>query len=203
MLISLSHSVWSLACALAPNFHSLVIFRVLQGFSSAGGSVTLGIVADMFEPERQGMAVACKSDTPGVTVPKIHLICSSSVIVFSSVGGSVLGPIVGAFQARYLSWHWNVSPQLPCRPIETSVLERFTDFGRFVFQFWLQLIFGVAVQILQIFTPETKASILTTRIAKRKRANGEEVYSSHEPEDRKWDPKEILQIMARPVSSNA
>lgn len=32
------------------------------------------------------------------------------------------------------------------------------------------------------------------------RANGQEVYSSHELEDRKWDPIEILQVMSRPVS---
>lgn len=116
MALLLSPLVWSLACALAPNFHSLVIFRVLQGFSSAGGSVTLGIVADMFEPERQGTAVACKSCrfsffTAGSTDSSVNF----TVIVFSSVGGSVLGPIVGAFQARYLSWHWNVSVALFAR----------------------------------------------------------------------------------------
>ncbi|KAK9898417.1 putative MFS multidrug transporter, partial [Cystobasidium minutum MCA 4210] len=144
-------NVWALGCALAPNFPALVIFRVLQGFSSAGGSVTLGMVADMFEPERQGNAVA--------------------YIVLSSVGGSVLGPIVGGFQARYLSWRWN---------------------------FWLQLIFGGAVQLLHLLVPETKASILTTRIAKERRANGQEVYSTHELETKKWEIKEILQIMARP-----
>jgi MFS family permease len=44
-------------CAVSPNF-SLVIFgRVLGGLSSAGGSVTLGMVADMFQPEEQQMAV--------------------------------------------------------------------------------------------------------------------------------------------------
>lgn len=67
-------------------------------------------------------------------------------------------------------------------------------------QFWLQLIFGGAVQLLHLLVPETKASILTTRIAKQKRAKGEEVYSTHELEKHKWEVKAILQIMSRPVS---
>lgn len=68
-------NVWALGCALAPNFGSIIAFRILGGFSSAGGSVTLAYIADMFEPEHQGHAVA--------------------FVVLSSVGGSVLGPIVG------------------------------------------------------------------------------------------------------------
>lgn len=63
-------NIWALACALAPNFPALVVFRVLQGFSSAGGSVTLGIVADMFEPERQGNAVACEDTQPFTALNK-------------------------------------------------------------------------------------------------------------------------------------
>jgi MFS family permease len=33
-------------------------------------------------------------------------------VVFSSVGGSVVGPIVGAFVQRYLDWRWvsNIGP---------------------------------------------------------------------------------------------
>jgi MFS family permease len=53
--------------------------------SSAGGSVTLGMVADMWEPDEQQYAVA--------------------FIVFSSVGGSVLGPVVGGFVEQYAQWY--------------------------------------------------------------------------------------------------
>lgn len=144
-------NVWALGCALAPNFDAIIAFRILGGFSSAGGSVTLAYIADMFEPEHQGHAVA--------------------FVVLSSVGGSVLGPIVGGFQANFLSWRWN---------------------------FWLQLIFGGAVQILHFFTPETKVSVLMKRIARKRRAAGEtNIYA---PDEVRGKPsfKEIIQTIARP-----
>jgi hypothetical protein len=108
--------------------------------------------------------------------------------VFSSVG-----PVIGGFQARYLSWQWNVS-NFSRTPKPPNL--KYCHFE----QFWLQLIFGVFVQLLQLCTPETKASVLTTRVAKRMRAQGKEVYSNHELEARKWEPKEIAKVMARPVS---
>lgn len=40
-------NIWQIPCALAPNFSTIIGFRFLGGLSSAGGSVTLGMVADM------------------------------------------------------------------------------------------------------------------------------------------------------------
>jgi len=40
-------SQWQLPAALAPNYGSVIAARILGGFSSAGGSVTLGMVADL------------------------------------------------------------------------------------------------------------------------------------------------------------
>lgn len=77
-------NVWQLPVALAPNFASIMVGRALGGLSSAGGSVTLGMIADMWEADNQQYAVA--------------------YVVFSSVGGSVLGPIVGGFTEKYLDW---------------------------------------------------------------------------------------------------
>lgn len=79
-------NIWQIPCALAPNFATVVVGRFLGGLSSAGGSVTLGMVADMWDADSQQYAVA--------------------FIVLSSVGGSVLGPITGGFIQQYLSWHW-------------------------------------------------------------------------------------------------
>lgn len=88
-------NIWQLPVALAPNFASLMVGRALGGLSSAGGSVTLGMIADMWEAETQQYAVA--------------------FVVFSSVGGSILGPVVGGFveqQYPSLSWRWTIWIQL-------------------------------------------------------------------------------------------
>jgi len=50
-----------LVVALAPSFGAVIGGRILGGLSSAGGSVTLGIVADMFLPDEQQHAVAWAS----------------------------------------------------------------------------------------------------------------------------------------------
>ena len=46
-----------LICGLSVNFPMVIAGRVIGGLSSAGGSVTLGMVADMFSPEEQQPAV--------------------------------------------------------------------------------------------------------------------------------------------------
>lgn len=79
-------NMWQIPCALAPNFGTIMAFRALGGLSSAGGSVTLGMVADMWEPDKQQFAVA--------------------YVVLSSVMGSVIAPIAGGFIRTYLSWPW-------------------------------------------------------------------------------------------------
>ncbi|KAJ5937543.1 hypothetical protein N7454_003885 [Penicillium verhagenii] len=97
-------NIWQLPCALAPNFATYVVVRLLGGLSTAGGSVTLGVIADMWEPDDQEYAVA--------------------FLVLSSVGGSVVGAVVGGFvEARHpLPWI-----------------------------FWVQLLAGGCVQIFHFF----------------------------------------------------
>lgn len=85
-------NIWQILGGLAPNFASIVVARALGGFSSAGGSVTLGMTADMWEPQDQGYAVA--------------------YVVLSSVGGSSLGPIFGGLMQDHLGWRWNFWIQL-------------------------------------------------------------------------------------------
>lgn len=147
-------NIWTLPVALAPNFGSLLVGRALGGLSSAGGSVTLGMIADMFDSDHQQYAVA--------------------YIVFSSVGGSILGPIIGGFVQSFLSWQWCI---------------------------WIQLIFGVFVQVLHLFfVPETRTTIMIDRIAKKRRKNGEEVYGPDEIESF-WDRftlKELIHTWLRP-----
>lgn len=66
--------IWA---ALSPNFNSLIAARFFGGLFTAGGSVTLGVVADLFDADDQQYAVA--------------------FIVLSSVGGTSVGPLIGGF----------------------------------------------------------------------------------------------------------
>lgn len=51
-------NIWQLPVALAGNFATIMVGRTLGGLSTAGGSVTLGMIADMFETDDQQYAVA-------------------------------------------------------------------------------------------------------------------------------------------------
>jgi MFS family permease len=149
-------NVWQLPVALAPNFASIMVGRALGGLSSAGGSVTLGMIADLWEADEQQYAVAC--------------------VVFSSVAGSVIGPVVGGFVEAYLPWRWNI---------------------------WIQLIFGGFVQIAHLlFVPETRTTILMDRIAKKMRKSGENpnIYGPNElvPYSERFSMQEILVTWIRP-----
>ncbi|KAH8663618.1 putative MFS multidrug transporter [Tricladium varicosporioides] len=149
-------NVWQLPVALAPNFASIMVGRALGGLSSAGGSVTLGMIADMWEADNQQYAVA--------------------FVVFSSVGGSILGPIIGGFSESFLSWRWSI---------------------------WIQLIFGGFVQILHlVLVPETRTTIMMDKIAKRRRKTGQDknIWGPNElvPFSERFSAKEIMITWIRP-----
>ncbi|KAJ4246541.1 hypothetical protein NW762_013482 [Fusarium torreyae] len=148
-------NIWQLPVALAPNFASIMVGRALGGLSSAGGSVTLGMIADMWESDNQQYAVA--------------------YVVFSSVGGSVLGPIVGGFCEQYLAWRWSI---------------------------WIQLILGGFIQIVHFFTvPETRSTILMNRIAKKRRKETNANFWGPDelvPFRERFSAKEVLITWIRP-----
>ncbi|PPJ50340.1 hypothetical protein CBER1_05899 [Cercospora berteroae] len=68
-------NIFMVVVALAPSWSAVFAARALGGLSSAGGSVTLGMVADMYSPTDQFQAVA--------------------FTCFGSVLGSIIPPIVG------------------------------------------------------------------------------------------------------------
>ncbi|TEA20731.1 putative efflux pump kojT [Colletotrichum sidae] len=146
-------NIWQILGALAPNFGSIVIARGLGGLSSAGGSVTLGMVADLYQPEEQQWAVL--------------------FVVFSSVFGTSIGPVVGGPIQAFLSWHWN---------------------------FWIQLIFGVTVQAIHFFMPESRSTILMDREAKRLREAGVDpnVYGPNEVKKPRLSAHEFAITWIRP-----
>lgn len=79
-------NVWQILCALAPDYNTVIVARFLGGLSSAGGSVTLGMIADMWGVDNQQYAL--------------------NFMVLSSCSGSAWGPIFGAFIEKYLDWRW-------------------------------------------------------------------------------------------------
>jgi MFS family permease len=149
-------NVWQIPCALAPNYATMLIARLLGGLSTAGGSVTLGVLADMWEPDEQEYAVA--------------------FLVLSSVGGSVVGTIAGSFIEKHLEMQWI---------------------------FWILLIVGAVTQAIHFFSnPETRATILLDREAKRRRESGEDpnVYGPNEIKGgHKMNMKEFWTIVFRYV----
>jgi len=148
-------NIWQIPCALSKNYATYVVCRFLGGLSTAGGSVTLGVLADMWEPDEQEYAVA--------------------FLVLSSVGGSVVGAIVGGFVEKYLSLPWI---------------------------FWVQLIVGGAVQLIHLTcNPETRATILLDREAKRRRKTGEDpnIYGPNEIRESRITFKEFRTIFFRYV----
>lgn len=149
-------NIWQLPVAVAPNFAAIMVGRALGGLSSAGGSVTLGMIADLWEADTQQYAVAA--------------------VVFSSVGGSVLGPVIGGFVETFLPWRWSI---------------------------WIQLIFGVFVQIMHyVFVPETRTTVMMNKIAKKMRKSGENpnIYGPTENMSfrERFPPRELLVTWIRP-----
>lgn len=145
--------VWA---ALAPNFNNLIVARFFGGLFTAGGSVTLGMVADMWEADEQQFAVA--------------------FVVLSSVGGTSIGPFFGAFIEAYTKPHVTY------------------------WIFWVQLIFGGVTQIMHFFiVPETRATVLLDREAKRRRKAGEtNIYGPSELRENRFSFKEIVETWLRP-----
>ncbi|KAI1763715.1 MFS general substrate transporter [Hypoxylon sp. FL1150] len=148
---------WAILVALAPVWVAHVFGRTLGGLSSAGGSVTLALVSDMFT-----------NDDPMFQ----H---ATSFIVLSSVGGSIIGPIIGGVIERYCAWQWCI---------------------------WIQVIFGFFVQALHFFlVKETRATVIMDRVAKGRRESGQNPYlfgPNEMSEEKRITAAEVAQIWMRP-----
>ncbi|KAL9112155.1 MAG: hypothetical protein Q9227_003532 [Pyrenula ochraceoflavens] len=148
-------NLWQIPCGVAKNFNTIIAARFFGGLSTAGGSVTLGMVADLFKSDDQQYAVA--------------------FVVLSSVGGTTIGPIFGGMIEAWLPWRWN---------------------------FWIQLIFGGAVQLAHFFlVPETRTTIMLDKEAKRRRKAGisSNIYGPNElKEGPRLTAKEFFVILSRP-----
>ncbi|KAK7966283.1 MFS transporter [Apiospora aurea] len=81
-------NIWQISSALSPTFGGVIASRILGGLSTSGGSVTLGVIADMYRPEDTGFQYAV------------------AFVILSSVGGSPAGAIIGGFVGQYRSVEW-------------------------------------------------------------------------------------------------
>lgn len=93
-------------------------------------------------------------------------------LVLSSVGGSVVGAVVGGFvEARHpVAWI-----------------------------FWVQLIAGGAVQVIHFFVvPETRSTIILDRLAKKRRKEGQDVYGPNEVRGHRLSLREVMIVWSRP-----
>ncbi|KAE8147186.1 major facilitator superfamily domain-containing protein [Aspergillus avenaceus] len=79
--------VFQIGCALAPNLSALIVFRFLTGFGGSGClTIGGGVISDLFEPERRGLAL--------------------SFFSFGPLFAPVIGPICGGFIAQRAGWRW-------------------------------------------------------------------------------------------------
>lgn len=98
------YTIFTLACALAPTFAALVVFRLFAGvFASSPPAVTGGIYADIYsDPKARGRAMA---GFMAVSAPET----SDYWIITNILKATTLGPTMGPIMSGYLSvmgWRW-------------------------------------------------------------------------------------------------
>ncbi|KAH8601750.1 putative MFS transporter [Bisporella sp. PMI_857] len=81
-------NIWQILSALSPTFGGVLVARALGGLSTAGGSVTLGVIADLYRPEDTGFQYAV------------------AFVILSSVGGAPIGAVIGGFVGQYHAVEW-------------------------------------------------------------------------------------------------
>ncbi|KAB5582355.1 major facilitator superfamily domain-containing protein, partial [Coniochaeta sp. 2T2.1] len=81
-------TVFTMACAVAPNFPSFLIFRLMCGISaSAPMVIAAGIFADIFgDPRSRGRSMA--------------------FFMVATVFGPLIGPIISGYCAETIGWRW-------------------------------------------------------------------------------------------------
>lgn len=93
--------VFTVACAVAPDMDSLIVFRFFAGFAgSCPLTIGAGSIADMFVQEKRGAAMAAWAIGPliGPVVGPV----GKSLLIFQFL----LTCIAGGYLAQGLGWRW-------------------------------------------------------------------------------------------------
>lgn len=161
-------NLWQLLAAPSTSWSMVLAARLLGGLCSAGGSVTLGMVADMFDSEDQQYAVLWASTWSCLGSGKLSEFFLTSEPADLAL---VMGGICGGQIEQYMDWRWN---------------------------FWIQLMFGVVVQLVHGFcVPETRSTVMLNKEAKKQRKKSSANVKGP-TEDQKIDWKDVAAIMGRP-----
>ncbi|KAI0782198.1 MFS general substrate transporter [Abortiporus biennis] len=89
LIPSIINVIFNIPCALAPNVQTLMICRFICGFfSSSPFALAGGTIADIWDNEERGFAIALFAAAP--------------------YGGPILGPIIGGFVGDALGWRWTM-----------------------------------------------------------------------------------------------
>ncbi|PWN39962.1 MFS general substrate transporter [Ceraceosorus guamensis] len=83
---SLLLAIFQIPCALAPNFATVVAFRLLSGFVASVAFTSVGVINDLFEADNQGWAV--------------------NTFAISAEAGAVIGPVIGGYLFEAAGWRW-------------------------------------------------------------------------------------------------
>src|SRR5690606_10974359 len=95
----------SVACSMAWNMHSLIVFRGLQGLGAGAIMATVMTLAgDLYTPEERGAVQGWLSSVWGMA--------------------AVVGPLLGGAFAEYASWHWIFLVNLPVGAIALALIGR-------------------------------------------------------------------------------
>ncbi|KKK20387.1 hypothetical protein P175DRAFT_0553276 [Aspergillus ochraceoroseus IBT 24754] len=110
-------SIFTMACALSPNWPGFLIFRLLTGaFASAPIAVVTGILADMYQNHRsRGRAVALymvvsvililglRGESNRIEKRRTKTANLNQITAF----GPLIGPILSGFASPTLGWRWS------------------------------------------------------------------------------------------------
>ncbi|KAJ5752563.1 hypothetical protein N7520_009480 [Penicillium odoratum] len=145
---NLLYVIFTVACAVAPEIGSLIVFRFFAGFAgSCPLTIGAGSIADMFVQEKRGAAILLVIlPNPDPSGP-VHRIKAPKANTFDrafwSLGpllGPVVGPVAGGYLTQAKGWRWT---------------------------FWVLTMASGTVSILSIFT--IKESYPPTLLARKTR----------------------------------